>query len=302
LDEQENKYWYVHKPAIEEFSGSFPLTVEEIMEIIHKNDEGVDLIYVFRPDSPPEKIISATNWEAIPEIRKADLYDYIIRSASGGKDFLWFDCTTSDASNCEPAVLIPEHNPVQLQVIDKGLTLEPTLDQAIYQEILQVIYDTGVVFERNPSIYKGKGEEDLRDYLLLQLTSQFGAEGSATGETFNKTGKTDILIRYNTMNAFIAECKFWGGKERYFETITQLIEYLTWRDSKAAVIIFVKNKSFSEVLETIKNVTSEHPNFSGFISEQTKSWYNYRFHLSSSRNREIKLAVMLFHTPLIETK
>lgn len=167
---------------------------------------------------------------------------------------------------------------------------------------LQVIHDTGVVFERNPSIYKGKGEEDLRDYLLLQLTPRFGIEGSATGETFNKTGKTDILIRYRNVNAFIAECKFWGGKGRYFETITQLLGYLTWRDSKAAVIIFVKNKDFSGVLQTVKNVTSEHPNFLGFVSEQAESWLNYRFHLPDDRNREIKLAVMLFHTPPNEIK
>jgi hypothetical protein len=84
--------------------------VKEIMEILHKYDEGANLIYVFRSDRSAEEIIRATDWETIPEIRRADLYDYIIRSVSGGKDFLWFDCTASDASNCEPAVLIPEYN------------------------------------------------------------------------------------------------------------------------------------------------------------------------------------------------
>lgn len=192
--------------------------------------------------------------------------------------------------------------PIQPQVTEKEFSPEPALDQTMYQEILQVIHDTGVVFERNPSIYRGKGEEDLRDYLLLQLTPRFGIEGSATGETFNKTGKTDILIRYKNVNVFIAECKFWGGKNRYFETITQLLGYLTWRDSKAAVVIFVKNKDFSAVLKTVTAVTPEHPNFLGFVSEQGESWYNYRFHLPGDRNRELKLAVMLFHTPQTETK
>jgi hypothetical protein len=46
----------------------------------------------------------------------------------------------------------------------------------------------------------------------------------------------------------------------------------------------------------------EHPNFLGFVSEQGESWYNYRFHLPGDRNRELKLAVMLFHTPPTETE
>ena len=88
LNEQENKYWYVYKSLIEEFSGGSPLTVEEIMQILYEHAESGEPVYIFRHDRPPEETISATNWEAIPKIRKADLYDYIIRSASGGKDFL----------------------------------------------------------------------------------------------------------------------------------------------------------------------------------------------------------------------
>jgi hypothetical protein len=33
-------------------------------------------------------------------------------------------------------------------------------------------------------------------------------EGAATGETFNGTGKTDILVRHGLDNAFIGQCKF----------------------------------------------------------------------------------------------
>ena len=77
-------------------------------------------------------------------------------------------------------------------------------------------------------------QRTFRDHLLLYLEPRY--EGSATGETFNSTGKTDILIRHENSNAFIAECKFWTGQKGYLETITQLLGYLTWRDSKAAVV------------------------------------------------------------------
>lgn len=181
------------------------------------------------------------------------------------------------------------------EVTTTGYTPDPTLSQSIYHEILQIIYDLGKVFERLPSTYGGKREEDLRDHLLLYLEPRF--EGSATGETFNKTGKTDILIRYQNSNAFIAECKFWQGQKHYMDAITQLLGYLTWRDSKAAVVIFVRNKEFSSVLQTVEKVTPDHPNYLEFVDKEDESWFNYRFHINGDPNRGVKLAVLLFHIP-----
>src|SRR6202011_2096597 len=81
---------------------------------------------------------------------------------------------------------------------------EPTLDDAIYNDILQVIQDTGTMFERLPSTYADKDEESLRDHLIMNLEPRFEL-ASTTGETFNKSGKTDILMRYDKKNIFVAE-------------------------------------------------------------------------------------------------
>ncbi len=182
---------------------------------------------------------------------------------------------------------------------EKPYLPEPVLDQSIYRDILQIINALGKVFEQLPSLYAGKGEEPLRDLLILYLTPHFNMEGSVTGETFNKTGKTDILIRYGTSIVFIAECKFWRGTKQYVETISQLLGYLTFRDTKAAVVIFVRNKEFSSVLQTIKESTPTHPNYLDFVSEEDETWLNYRFHINGDPNREVKLAVLLFHLPVI---
>ena len=181
------------------------------------------------------------------------------------------------------------------KVSEKGFSPEPTLDDSIYQQILGIIHDVGKQFERLPNTYSGKEEEHLRDHFLLILEPNF--EGTATGETFNKSGKTDILLRHEGSNVFIAELKFWRGKKAYLDTITQLLGYLTWRDSKSAIVVFVKNKDFSSVLRTVKNSTLEHSNCLGFVSEQDDGWYHYRFHINGDRNREVKLSVMLFHLP-----
>jgi hypothetical protein len=181
------------------------------------------------------------------------------------------------------------------KVEERGFTPEPTLNEQTYFDILTLIHDMGKEFERKPSVYNGKEEEHLRDHLLMILEPHF--EGSATGETFNKKGKTDILLKHQNNNVFIGECKFWKGKKVFLETITQLLSYLTWRDSKAAVIMFVKNKEFSDVIETVKSEIGNHSNFLGYVGEKDESWMNYRFHLNGDKNREVKLAVMLYHIP-----
>ncbi|MBB3183309.1 hypothetical protein FHR95_000850 [Halomonas fontilapidosi] len=177
----------------------------------------------------------------------------------------------------------------------KGYKPEPTLDDEIYRQILKIIHDVGKQFERLPSTYTDKEEEHLRDHILLILEPNF--EGSATGETFNKKGKTDILLRHENSNVFVAELKYWHGKKGYLETITQLLSYLTWRDSKAAVVMFVPNKEFTPVLETIREVTSEHPNHLGFVKEAGEGWYQFRFHINDDPNREVHVAVQAFHLP-----
>lgn len=176
-----------------------------------------------------------------------------------------------------------------------GYTPEPSLDESVYQEILKLVHDVGKEFERLPSLYADKEEEHLRDHFLMMLEPNF--EGSATGETFNKKGKTDILLRYQGSNIFIGECKFWRGKKSLLKTIDQLLGYLTWRDSKVAIIMFVPNKDFSTVLATMRESINEHSNFLRIVSDKETTWLNYEFHLNDDRNRIVKVAIMLYHTP-----
>lgn len=171
---------------------------------------------------------------------------------------------------------------------------EPTLAESEYAYILEVIHATGVEMERHSSLHVDKGEEALRDCFLMGLASHYD---NATGETFNKTGKTDILIRHDGRNVFVAECKIWGGGKLYLETIDQLLKYLTWRDSKTAIMLFVENKDLSAVLEAIRSLSETHPSFVRTEGRREESWFSFVFHLSGDRNRQLKLAVLAFHFP-----
>ncbi len=174
-------------------------------------------------------------------------------------------------------------------------TPEPILDESVYVDILKICHESGVEMERHPGIFFEKEEETLRDFFIMFLSPHFQ---SVTGETFNKTGKTDILIRHEKSNVFIAECKFWKGIKAFYGTIDQILSYLTWRDSKSAILCFVKNKELDPILKQIESETSKHSCYVKYNGKQSNSWFDFEFHLKDDSSRGIKLAVLCFHFPL----
>jgi hypothetical protein len=172
---------------------------------------------------------------------------------------------------------------------------EPSLAMTDYEEILSIIQNMVRVMEQSPKAFENMGEEDLRTHFLVQLNGQY--EGRATGETFNFQGKTDILIREEGQNVFVAECKFWAGEKRLMETIDQLLSYLSWRDTKAAVLIFSRNANFTEVLSKIEAAAPTHPNYKRTIGKLKESTFRYVFYQANDPNREVILTVEAFDVP-----
>jgi hypothetical protein len=172
---------------------------------------------------------------------------------------------------------------------------EPVLDEANYRAILDIIQSMTMVMERSPTAFASMGEEDLRQHYLVQLNGHF--EGAASGETFNYQGKTDILIRERDRNIFVAECKFWGGEKAFLATVDQLLGYLSWRDTKAAVIVFNRNKHFSGVLETIEAALSKHPHCKKGPTKKCETEFRCVFGNPSDHNREIIVTVLAFNIP-----
>ncbi|MGZ3159892.1 MAG: hypothetical protein ACXU7H_12460, partial [Burkholderiaceae bacterium] len=174
----------------------------------------------------------------------------------------------------------------------KAYEPEPMLDNENYNHILTVIQNMAQVMERSPSAFKGMGEEDLRQHFLVRLNGQF--EGAATGETFNVNGKTDILLRANGKNVFIAECKFWKGPKHYRETIDQLLGYTAWRDTKTAILIFNRGTAMSTVLDGIAVESKAHKNCKQQVNWNHESGFRYIFHHNGDANREFILTVLVF--------
>ena len=172
---------------------------------------------------------------------------------------------------------------------------EPAIAQEDYDFILELISRLAVSIERNPVTFARLPEEHIRDHILVSLNSHF--EGGATGETFNANGKTDILIREQGANAFIGECKFWSGRKALYRAIDQLLGYVTWRDTKTALVLFSRNRNFADVLDQIAEYVPAHPNCKRETRRVGETEFRYVFGQKNDANREVHLAVLVFNIP-----
>ena len=152
-----------------------------------------------------------------------------------------------------------------------------------------------VVMERSPKAFIGMGEEDLRTHFLVHLNGHY--EGQATGETFNYEGKTDILIRVDDSNIFIAECKFWTGPSGLKEALDQLLGYTSWRDTKTALLVFNRDREMSTVLNRIPDVVREHAGYKADRTYPSETGFRYVFGHRDDANRELILTVLVFDVP-----
>lgn len=180
----------------------------------------------------------------------------------------------------------------------QATALEPAVSMENYEHILSVLQNMVLVIERSPGTFAGMREEDIRNHFLVQLNGHY--EGQATGETFNGEGKTDILVRAEGRNIFIAECKFWKGEKSFHEAIDQLMGYLTWRDTKAAIIVFNRNKNLSTTLEAIRRALTERKEVLRVETQTHETVFRAHIHRLDDVKREMIVTILVFEVPVPE--
>jgi hypothetical protein len=166
-------------------------------------------------------------------------------------------------SDASPAlsVQVPRRRPAAVEgrpAESPNVRQEQFLRDKDYQAIVEFLGSIRRLIERLPHTFSPLPEEGLRDILLLILNNQFGA---ATGESFSRNGKTDILVQVFDGPVFIAECKIWHGQKAFHDAVDQLLGYLVWRDTKAAMVLFVRERDVSTIGQRALVVLKDHPQF-----------------------------------------
>jgi hypothetical protein len=198
-----------------------------------------------------------------------------------------------------PTFAVPttrRERPIRLPPVETGtFQPEPFLPDKEYDFILSVARNMSLVIERSPKAFATLDEEAIRNHFLILLNGHYG--GQATGETFNAAGKTDILLRHNDRNVFIAECKFWTGPKAYNDAIDQLLGYLTWRDCKCALLIFNRNQDSTAVANKMHATLLERAEFRKTVTHDVQGDSRYVVVKATEPGREIIVTTQLYDVP-----
>jgi len=173
------------------------------------------------------------------------------------------------------------------------ITNEIVLENEIYEDITNSINSLGINLERVNKIVRDLDEESLRDILFVALNQSF--TGLVSTEAFNKSGKTDLLIRQKDKNLYISECKIWRGDVYFNEGIEQLLNNLSWRDLKCSYIIFSRNEDFTNVINKSLDLIKKHSLFLKDAKKISLTCFRFYFKGKDDNERQILLSLHLFN-------
>jgi len=66
-----------------------------------------------------------------------------------------------------------------------------------------------------------------------------------------------MLVRHEGNNRFIGACKFWSGVKGFLASIEQLFGYTAWRDTKLAVVMFVRERALTDIIEKAREAIAD---------------------------------------------
>lgn len=211
-------------------------------------------------------ITSFVEWANADGQRFNDELRNLIRTAVTERKQLLDETAELETALEIPIAPAPVDRQVEISVIRKTVRLEEIgsretqsdfhLTNLIYEDVLQRLISLGRAMERLPITARQFDEEGVRDIALFVLNANY--QGEAAGEVFNGAGKTDITLTYRDRNAFIGEFKFWPGQARFRHAVEQLLSYVVWRDTKAALILLIKDVRATTAIEGADTVIRSH--------------------------------------------
>lgn len=198
----------------------------------------------------------------------------------------------------EPASMIPTSLRVKksIQPIMPPKVTPPVefqLERDKFHSILELIDNCCRMFERTPPTFSKMKEEELRNVILSNLNGVF--EGGAVGEAFSKLGKTDIYLNIEKGQIFVAECKYWKGPKTIEESAKQILNYLTWRNSYGVVVLFSRNKGFSDVIDAVSKEIERTSNYVKGFEKMDETHFRARHSLPEDDKKLIEIHFVVYN-------
>jgi hypothetical protein len=76
------------------------------------------------------------------------------------------------------------------------------------------------------------------------------------------------------------------------EALEQLLSYLVWRDTKAALLLFIRQQNVTVAIGRATNAIQDHRCFKAMGTHHTEGRIDFVLHAIGDPNREIHLALL----------
>jgi len=93
-------------------------------------------------------------------------------------------------------------------------------------------------------------------------------------------------------NAFIGECKFWDGEVKFIAALNQLFGYTVWRDTKAALVLFISERDATNTIQKARNAIETHDCYESSEGEDSEGNFHYIVQSNEDPQRKITLALV----------
>jgi hypothetical protein len=104
-------------------------------------------------------------------------------------------------------------------------------------------------------------------------------------------------------NVFVGECKIWTGPSDLPKAISQLLNDLTWRDTKGTLLLFIRNLDVTAVISKAVKAIQEHPNYVAARSASNPSdRHDFVLHANGDPDKRLRLAFLPFALGPAKTK
>jgi hypothetical protein len=78
------------------------------------------------------------------------------------------------------------------------------------------------------------------------------------------------------------------------DALSQLLGYLVWRDTNAALLLFIRDADVSAVTDKALEAIRKHPNYKRPGKIRSEERYDFVIHTDGDANRDIHLAFLPF--------
>src|SRR5260370_32035779 len=118
----------------------------------------------------------------------------------------------------------------------------------------------------------------------------------ATGEFSTARPTPTSLVREGDRNVFIGECKIFDPKNKQSvdhivaSALDQFLVYLVLRDTKAALLLFIRAAGISAIMGRALGTMRQHPKYKRPGKTSSEERHDFVSRANGDENREIRLA------------